>query len=260
MVELSNGCVCCTVRKDLIVSLKSLLKKGGFDYILIETTGIADPGPIAQTFVNVPTLQKLVQLDAIITVVDAEQIFRQMADSDVAIDQLAMVDFVLLNKTDLVDDARLAQAEARIHELNSHTRILRATRSHVPLKEPLDIHAFDVDRKLGVDPDFLDELKTHRHHHDIQSCSFTLDQPLDVARFEAFVADLTEREKVFRSKGFVSITGVDSRAVFHGVNNRFHIFWERPWHPDEVRRSQFVFIGKNLDPARIECDLQCCVV
>ncbi len=124
MVELSNGCVCCTVRKDLVQGIQRLLKKGGFDYILIETTGIADPGPVAQTFVNIPALQKFVQLDAIITVVDAEQILKQLADIEVATDQIAMADFVLLNKTDLVDDAHLGRVGEKIRALNPHTRIL----------------------------------------------------------------------------------------------------------------------------------------
>ncbi len=259
MVELSNGCVCCTVRKDLVVSLQKLLKRGGFDYILIETTGVADPGPIAQTFVNIPALQKFVQVDAIITVVDAEQVFQQMKDSDTAVDQVTMADFVLLNKTDLVDEARLLKTEARIRELNPHTRILRTTQSYVPLKELLDIHAFDVDRKLEADPAFLNELKEHRHHHDIESCSFTLEKPLDANRFQSYVQQLSETEKVFRSKGFVSIKGADSRAIFHGVNNRFHIFWDRPWRPDETRQSQLVFIGKDLDASKIERELQRCL-
>ena len=133
MVELSNGCVCCTVRKDLVQGIQRLLKKGGFDYILIETTGIADPGPVAQTFVNIPALQRFVQLDAIITVVDAEQILKQLAETEVATDQIAMADFVLLNKTDLVDEAQLGRVSEKIRALNPHTRILRTTQSEVPL-------------------------------------------------------------------------------------------------------------------------------
>ena len=117
MVELSNGCVCCTVRKDLVQAIQRLLKRGGFDYILIETTGIADPGPVAQTFVNIPALQRFVQLDAIITVVDAEQILAQMSETEVAADQIAMADFVLLNKTDLVDEAHLGKVGEKIRAL-----------------------------------------------------------------------------------------------------------------------------------------------
>ncbi len=259
MVELSNGCVCCTVRKDLVQGIQRLLKKGGFDYILIETTGIADPGPVAQTFVNIPALQRFVQLDAIITVVDAEQILKQLSETEVAADQIAMADFVLLNKSDLVDEAQLGRVSEKIRALNPQTRILRTKQSEVPLDELLDIHAFDVDRKLEVDKDFLNEMKEGRHHHDISSHSFAFEQPFDTATFEKFVQRLSEKEKVYRSKGFVSLKGQDRRAIFHGVNNRFHIFWDRAWRADEARGSQLVFIGKKLDSTAIERGLRACL-
>lgn len=260
VVEMSNGCVCCTVRKDLVASLQKLIKRGGFDYILIETTGIADPGPVAQTFLNIPALQKFVQMDAVITVVDAEQIEKQMKEVEVAREQIAMADFVLLNKTDLVDEKTLGRVSEMIRKLNPHTRILRTTQSEVPLKELLDIHAFDVDRKLAADPEFLNETRGDgKHHHDIVSHSFSFDRPFDVTRFERFVQKLTDEEKVYRSKGFVAIAGQPRRAIFHGVNNRFHIFWDRPWQPGEVRGSQFVFIGKKLDEKRIQKGLEACL-
>ncbi len=260
VIEMSNGCVCCTVRKDLVQSIQRLIKRGGFDYILLETTGIADPGPIAQTFVNIPALGRFVQLDAIITVVDAEQIFAQMQETEVARDQIALADFVLLNKTDLVDEATLGRVSEAIRKLNPHTRILRTQQSKVPLKELLDIHAFEVDRKLETDPDFLNELRaTGKHHHDIVSYSFAFEGAFDVGKFEKFVQRLTEQEKVYRSKGFVAIAGQPNRAIFHGVNNRFHIFWDRPWRPDEGRGSQLVFIGKKLDAAAIERGLRACL-
>jgi G3E family GTPase len=259
VVEMSNGCICCTVRKDLVQSIQRLLKRGGFDYILIETTGIADPGPVAQTFVNIPALQRFVQLDGIITVVDAEQILKQMKETEVAIDQIAMADFVLLNKTDLVDEAQLGRVSEKIRSLNPHTRILRSTQSEVPLSELLDIHAFDVDRKLEADADFLNEMKEGRHHHDISSHSFAFEQPFAVDRFEKFVQRLSEKEKVYRSKGFLALAGQDRRAIFHGVNNRFHIFWDRAWQQDETRGSQLVFIGKKLDATAIEQGLRSCL-
>ena len=259
MVELSNGCVCCTVRKDLVLSIQRLLKKGGFDYILIETTGIADPGPVAQTFVNIPALQRFVQLDAIITVVDAEQILKQMDETEVASEQITMADFVLLNKTDLVDDAQLGRVSEKIRALNPHTGILRTRQSEVPLDDLLDIHAFDVDRKVAANADFLDEMKGGRHHHDITSHSFAFEQPFDIERFEKFVQRLSDNEKVYRSKGFVSLKGQERRAIFHGVNNRFHIFWDRNWAPGETRGSQLVFIGKKLDVSAIERGLRGCL-
>ena len=118
IVEMSNGCLCCTVRKDLVKGVQNLPKKGGFDYLLIETTGIADPGPVAKTFLNIPQLQQYVRMDSIITVVDSEQIEKQMKEAETAREQIAMADFVLLNKTDLVDEAHLERVEAKVRELN----------------------------------------------------------------------------------------------------------------------------------------------
>ena len=259
VVELSNGCICCTVRKDLVLGVQKLIKRGGFDYLLIETTGIADPGPVAQTFVNIPALQQFVQLDGIITVVDAEQIFRQMKETEVAEAQISLADTILLNKTDLVDEHQLKQVTQRIRAINPHCAIIRSQQGKVNLKLLLDVHAFDVDKKLAIDPGFLDELRTDRAHSDIASCAFEFDRPFNVTKFEAFVQQLTEREKVYRSKGFLAVDGHHHRAIFHGVNNRFHIFWDRPWRDGEVRRSQFVFIGKKLDETKIEVGLRACL-
>jgi len=145
-----------------------------------------------------------------------------------------------------------------VAELNPHAQSFRTNRAQVNLKEVLDMAAFDVDRKLAVDPKFLDELN-HRHHHEIQSCAFTFDQPFSVDRFEAFVADLSLNAKIFRSKGFISIAGNPRRALFHGVNNRFTIFWDRLWEKDEPRTSQMVFIGKSLDRSGINQALAKCL-
>lgn len=258
MLELSNGCMCCTVRTDLIKGVQNLLKKGGFDYLLIETTGIAEPGPIAQTFLNIPQLQQYVRLDAIITVVDAEQIAKQMTDTETAREQVAMADYLLINKTDLVTPEYLEKVEAKCRELNPHAQQFRTNHSQVGLKELLDIHAFDLDRKLEADPEFLNELK-NRHHHDIVSFSFTFDRPLVLEKFEQLVADISEKEKVYRSKGFLWLQGNPRRAVFHGVNNRFTLMWDRLWLKDEKRTSQIVFIGKEIDEAKLRARIETCL-
>ena len=259
IVEMSNGCLCCTVRKDLVRGVQNLLKKGGFDYLLIETTGIAEPGPIAQTFLNIPALQQLVRMDSIITVVDAEQIQKQLAEAETAVEQVRMADFLLLNKTDLVGELELLAAEAKIRELNPHATLFRTSQSEVNLKELLDMHAFDVDQKLTVDPKFLDEL-SQRHHHEINSISFEFDRPFSVEALELFVQELSDREKIYRSKGFLWIKGNPRRAVFHGVNNRFTLLWDRLWEKGEPRSSQLVFIGKGLEDARLRPHLEQCVV
>lgn len=258
MVQLNNGCICCTVRKDLVKGVQKLLARGGFDYLLIETTGIADPGPVAQTFLNIPQLTKYVRLDSIITVVDAEQVAKQMKETETAREQIAMADFVLVNKIDLVSEEHLAATEEMIRDLNPHAELFRTGHSQVNLKQLLDMNAFDVDRKLAIDPQFLDELE-HRHHSDIASMAFKFDRPFIIEKFERFVQELSSKEKVYRSKGIISIEGNPRRAVFHGVNNRFTIFWDRLWEKGEARESQVVFIGKGLKREEIEKALTGCL-
>ena len=258
IVEMSNGCICCTVRKDLVNGVQKLLKRDHVDYILIETTGVADPGPIAQTFLNIPQLQQYARLDSIITVVDAEHLPAQLREAEVAREQIALGDFILLNKTDLVTAEHLRIIKEQIFELNPHARIFQTEHSRVPLKELLDLNAFDLDLKLSNAPDFLDELKKN-NHSDITSFSFKFDRPFAVEELETQLEELAKRSKVYRSKGILWIGGTPRRAIFHGVNNRFTIFWDRLWEKDEPRLSQLVFIGKDLDQPQIEESLRRCL-
>ena len=258
IVEMSNGCICCTVRKDLVKGVQKLLKKENLDYILIETTGLADPGPVAQTFLNIPQLQQYARLDSIITLVDAEHLLQQLNDTEVAREQVTLADFIILNKVDLVDDAHLAAVEAEIQALNLHARIFRTEQSRVNLKELLDLQTFDLDQKLAVDPAFLDELR-ESNHSEIGAFAFRFDQPLDADQLEIELQELSKAAKVYRSKGIVWIRGTPRRAVFHGVNNRFTIYWDRLWDKDERRSSQLVFIGKDLDESAIRERLARCL-
>jgi len=139
VVEMSNGCICCTIRKDLVKGIQKLLKRTDLDYILIETTGIADPGPVAQTFLNVPQLQQYARLDSIITLVDAENILQQLEETAVAKEQIALADFILLNKTDLVSQQELTAVEESLTAINPFARIFRTEQSKVNLKELLDV-------------------------------------------------------------------------------------------------------------------------
>jgi len=255
IVEMSNGCICCTVRKDLVKGIQKLLKRDDLDYVLIETTGVADPGPVAQTFLNIPQLQQLARLDAIITVVDAEHLESQLREVEVAREQVALADFVLLNKVDLISPEKLLLSENIILGLNPQARIFRTVQSRVNLGELLDVNAFDLDRRLIADPEFLDDLK-ERYHSDISSFSFRFDQPFAMERLEAELRELSEKARVYRSKGFLWIEGTPRRAVFHGVNNRFTVYWDRLWDKEETRSSQLVFIGKDLDKSQIEETLE----
>jgi G3E family GTPase len=258
IVEMSNGCLCCTVRKDLVKGVQKLLKRDHVDYLLIETTGVADPGPIAQTFLNVPQLQQYARLDSIITVVDAEHVAAQLRETEVARDQIALGDFILLNKVDLVSAEHLGIIKEQIFGLNPHARIFQTEHSRVPLKELLDLNAFNLDVKLSNAPDFLDELKKNTHA-DIASFSFKFDKPFAVEELEAQLQELSRKSKVYRSKGILWIGGTPRRAIFHGVNNRFTIYWDRLWEKDEPRLSQLVFIGKDLDQPQIEESLRRCL-
>jgi G3E family GTPase len=258
MVELSNGCVCCTVRKDLVKGVQKLLKRGKLDYILIETTGIANPGPVAQTFLNIPQLQQYARLDSIITVVDAEQLPIQLKENEVVQDQLVLADFILINKVDLISPESLEALERQILSLNPHARIFHTEQSRVNLAELLDLNVFDLERKLALSPDLLDEFKESNHSaFGSFSCSF--DQPFAIERLETELQELSQRSKIYRSKGYLWIEGTPRRAVFHGVNNRFTIYWDRLWDKDEGRHSQLVFIGKDLDRSEIESTLKRCL-
>ncbi|MBV8815103.1 MAG: GTP-binding protein [Verrucomicrobia bacterium] len=258
VVEMSNGCVCCTIRKDLVKGIQKLLQRTDLDYILIETTGVADPGPVAQTFLNVPQLQQHARLDSIITLVDAENISRQLDETKVAREQVALADFILLNKTDLASREQLTQVEADLSAINPFARIFRTEHSTVNLKELLDVDVFDLDHKLSVNPDFLDELK-NGDHAEINSFSFKFDRPFQLEELDSELQSICEESRVYRAKGIVWVIGNPRRAVFHGVNNRFTIYWDRLWEKGESRFSQLVFIGRDLDEKVFAQRLQRCL-
>ena len=258
VVEMSNGCVCCTIRKDLVKGIQKLLQRTDLDYILIETTGVADPGPVAQTFLNVPQLQQHARLDSIITLVDAENISRQLDETKVAREQVALADFILLNKTDLASQEQLTQVEADLSAINPFARIFRTEHSTVNLKELLDVDVFDLDHKLSVNPDFLDELK-NGDHAEINSFSFKFARPFQLEELDSELQSICEESRVYRAKGIVCVIGNPRRAVFHGVNNRFTIYWDRLWEKGESRFSQLVFIGRDLDEKVFAQRLQRCL-
>ncbi len=258
VVEMNNGCVCCTVRKDLVKGVQQLLKKEDLDYLLIETTGVADPGPVAQTFLNIPQLQQHARLDSIITLVDAEQVLRQLEKTAVVREQIALADFILLNKIDLANGEQLAQVEQTLNEINPQARIFRSTQSQVNLPELLDVNAFDLDHKLAYNPRFLDELKASTHS-DIASFALTFTQPFELEMLEAALEEIGQEGKVYRSKGFLWINGTPRRGVFHGVNNRFTLYWDHLWDKGTTRSSQLVFIGKDLHEAQIRGRLERCL-
>ena len=285
--EMNNGCVCCTVRGDLIRVLSGLMKrKGGFDAIIVETTGLADPGPVAQTFFVDDDVRARTQLDSVTTVVDAKHLPLRLADSREAVEQIAFADQIVLNKTDLVTEAELLAVEASIRRINPLAPIHRTTRSQVPLDAILGRGSFDLERITDLEPEFLnpghgeeghvhDEHCDHdhghdHHHHDhghdhghvhdhaaeagIKGISLTADKPLDGIRVTNWLNQLLAEKGVdiLRAKGIIDIKGDDRRLVFQAVHMILEGDYQRPWTDKDQRYSRMVFIGRDLDEAALK--------
>ncbi|TLU72160.1 CobW family GTP-binding protein [Lichenicoccus roseus] len=251
--ELNNGCVCCKVRGDLLRVIGGLSKRPGrFDGILIETSGLADPAPVAQTFFSDDLVRHYARLDSIVCVADARHLVANLAGSREAPAQLALADIVLVNKTDLVDAAGLAAAENAVLRANPSVRLLRSVRAAVPLDEVMDRGGFDLSRLdlRDIEPD------THRHephvarHGDTIGCvSLRLDRPLERTQFMAWLQRLVIEQgaDLLRAKGIVDLAETEERFVFQGVHMMMDTELDRPWRADETRDSRLVFIGRHLD-------------
>jgi len=254
--EMNNGCICCTVRSDLVRILGELKtaklgtgpRHADFDRVLIETTGLADPAPVAQTFFVDPYIADFYQLDAVVTVIDAKHAGQHLDEGHEAQAQVAFADVLLLNKTDLVSDDELKQLEARLRAINAAAKLYRTQQSRIDLGQILGLSAFDLEQKLELEPDFLEE---HHHHHrdDVTSVFCRETRPLDLKRVERFLTEwLAEHgADTFRYKGVMHIKGVRKRVVFQGIHMMFGAYPDREWQPDEVPVSEFVVIGRHLD-------------
>jgi G3E family GTPase len=291
--EMNNGCVCCTVRGDLIRVVAGLMKrKGQFDGIIIETTGLADPGPVAQTFFVDDEVKAKTKLDSVTTVVDAKHVLLRLSDSHEAAEQIAFADQIVLNKTDLVSDSDLRMIEARIRRLNPLAPIHRAQRSNVPLDAILGRGGFDLERIVELEPEFLnpahgeaghvhDEHCGHDHddhghdHHDhahdgntaprydddIKGVSLRLDKPVDAHKVTAWLNKLLEVQgpDILRAKGIIDVKDESKRLVFQAVHMILEGDLQRDWKPGEERYSRMVFIGRNLDEAALKAGFEATV-
>ena len=273
--EMNNGCVCCTVRGDLVRIIDGLMKrKDKFDAIILETTGLADPAPVAQTFFVDEDVREKTALDAVVTVADAKWLSDRLKDAPEAKNQIAFADVIVLNKTDLVTKPELAEVEARIRAINPYATLHRTERAQVKLSDVLERGAFDLDRILEIEPEFLDDgghdhdhhhhdHHGHDHHHDhghshggmkhyhdedMQSLSLRTDKPIDPTKFMPWLQELVAKdgEKILRSKGILSFKGDDDRYVFQGVHMMLEGDHQRKWKKDEARESRLVFIGREL--------------
>ena len=264
--EMNNGCICCTVRGDLIRILNDLSarrQEGSveFDRVVIETTGLADPAPVVQTFFTARKIQRHYYPDAVVTVVDSKHIEQHLDDGHEAVEQIAFADLVLLNKVDLVSSEYLSRLEQRIRRISAAARVVRTERAQVPIEEILDIRAFDLSKKLEIDPGFLEE-EDHEHDDSVTSVSLREEAPLERMRLQYWLQNLlnTKGQDIFRFKGVLNIKGMDERVVLQGVHMLSTQAADRPWEADEPRISELVFIGRNLDAEELRSGLSGCRV
>lgn len=259
--EMNNGCICCTVRGDLIRIIGGLIKrKDKLDGIIIETTGLADPAPVAQTFFVDPEVAEFSSLDAIVTLVDAKHYMQSAEAEHEAIEQVAFADIILLNKTDLVTKEELNIVESKIRAINAYAPIHHTKKSSIELDKILDKGAFDLNRILLQEPDFLKDVD-HEHDEDITSVSVSMKNPLDMAKFQQWVRTLL-RDKgmdILRSKGILNVKGMNNRYVFQGVHMLMDEAIGATWQPEELRDSKLVFIGRDLDKVALKQAFEACV-
>lgn len=258
--EMNNGCICCTVRGDLIRIIGNLMKRRHkFDHLVIETTGLADPAPVIQTFFMDEDMREQLELDAVVTVVDAKHIWQHW-DADEAQEQIAFADVILLNKTDLVPPEQLDELEKRIRGMNAMAKIYRTRDSEVSMDALLGVKAFDLNRALEIDPEFLGE-DAHQHDETVSSVALVAEDALDGDKLNNWMGELlqTQGPDIFRMKGILNIAGEDNRFVFQGVHMLFDGKPDRPWKEGETRKNELVFIGRNLDEAQLREDFLACL-
>ncbi|MEW9834085.1 CobW family GTP-binding protein [Mesorhizobium marinum] len=269
--EMNNGCVCCTVRGDLIRVVEGLMRRPGrFDAIVVETTGLADPAPVAQTFFMDDDVRSKTKLDAVVALVDAKHLPLRLKDSREAEDQIAFADVVVLNKADLVTPEELAAVEATVRAINPSAKIHRTERSGVDLAEVLDRGAFDLKRTLDNDPHFLDgddrhDHGGHDHHaspiHDVGVKSISLrGGEMDPKKFFPWIEKITQMEgpNILRLKGIIALKDDPDRYVLQGVHMIIEGDHQRPWKDDEAHESRLVFIGRDLDEERLRRSFEAC--
>ena len=259
--EMNNGCICCTVRGDLIRILSGLMKRADkLDAIIVETTGLADPAPVAQTFFVDQDVADRTKLDAIVTVADAVHLSSQLVDHHEAEEQIAFADVILLNKVELVGDNDIVKVNDRIRKINPFAKIIKTTRCDAPLDEIVGLNAFSLDRVLDIEPDFLESDHDHEHDDDVTSLSFVSDTPLDMDKFQDWFGNLlrTKGQDILRSKGILNFKGEEERYVFQGVHMLMDASPLGPWPIGKDRSSRVVFIGRDLDNMNLKEGFENC--
>ena len=271
IIEVMNGCICCTVRGDLTELLDEMYDRiKDFDGVLIETTGLADPAPVAQTFFVDDRIVDRYKLDGIITVVDAKHIIQHVDEEkpegveNESVEQLAFADRIILNKIDLVSQDQLQDVENKIKSINAFAPIFHTQNSLIDPKELINIGSFDLERTLEMDPEFLDTDAEHEHDQRVTSTSSKFEGELNVNKLERWIGSLMQdkAEDLFRYKGVLAVKGMDEKFVFQGVHMLFGGNFTEDiglWKDGEIRECRFVFIGRDLDHQALQDGLMDCM-
>jgi G3E family GTPase len=270
IIEVMNGCICCTVRGDLVVALKKLYTKvASFNGVIIETTSMADPAPVIHTFFIDHDIQAMYKLDSVITVVDAKNIIERLDDlkpdgvENEAVEQVVFADRIIFNKVDLLPSEEAAAAiEARLRQINATAPILRATYSRISPKELLNLGAFDLQRVLDFEPGFLSDGQEHQHDSSIVSTACKIEGDCDIDMLSQWIQRLISEDgaNLYRYKGVLAVKDSQEKFVFQGVGRLFSGSFEGSWKEGERRESRFVFIGKNLDVQFLKMGFRACIV
>jgi G3E family GTPase len=255
LIEINNGCVCCTVRADLVASVKEMLELAGhrLDRLIIETSGLADPAPVLQTFLADPDLRSRVELESVITVVDALHLNGQLSD-EIVREQIAFADTLILNKTDLVSQQALANIGNQVRLVNRTASVLHTAHSRVPVDALVGTRRFSLPNLLMIEPDILED-EGHDHEHDasISSCSVVTSGALDPERFNRWINQLVndQGQRLMRMKGLLNFSSEARRFHFHSVHMLLEAVPGRRWEDHETRDNRFVFIGRDLDSEQL---------
>lgn len=261
ILEMNNGCICCTVRGDLIRIIGSLLeKREKFDHLVIETTGLADPAPVIQSFFVDETMHAKTELDAVVTVVDAKHIWNHW-DSSEAQEQIAFADVILLNKTDLVLPEQIEGLEKRIRATNAVAKIYRTQNCELEIDSILGVKAFDLKNALSIDPEFLSE-DAHDHDDRVASISIVETGSVNSDKLTTWLNQLVQAQgqNIFRMKGILNVDDEDRRFVLQGVHMLLEGRPGKPWKPNEHRKNEMVFIGRDLHEMTLKEGFQSCLV
>lgn len=262
LIEIRNGCICCTVRTDLVAGVKLLLERSDFklDRLIVEASGLADPAPVLQTFLADSDLLTRVELESVVTLVDAAN-FKRHIDDPIACEQIAFADLIVLNKVDLLDLEDLAPMERDLRAINPTTAIIRATNSELATDALLGVHRFSLPNLLAIEPSLLQEEHDHEHDTSIISCAVETSHALDPDRFNGWVNQLVQQQgqHIMRMKGVLNFLGEERQFHFHSVHMLLDAKPGRPWHFAEPRLSRFVFIGRHLDRETLQHGFLECV-